>query len=357
METKLRERLEDLAREVPSGPSMPPGLATRARRRAIVNVLSILVVGVVVLVFAGAGIRALFRFEERGPFDRPHPTAPEPTDRDTRTDRWGHDIAGWITYVGKEDGRVHAIDPETSETKTLFPHEPGTVPIAWSHDGSHLLLWRRGSLIVKADTGEQVPLMTPASDVWGGSWSTDDTRVVFSEVGLPDSKPVSSIAVTNVDGQSLPRLLKTENDNRSSLVFPTWSPDGREIAFLLLDRTASGVLMIMDADGSDARPLLADNRRVGSSPPVWSPDGSTLAFAGVEGSRGGVYTVSRDEGVPTRVADIEGAECPAWSPDGTQIVFRVSDQLFVMNHDGSGVRSLDVFVDESSPILWHPGAE
>jgi Tol biopolymer transport system component len=358
MDSKLRDRLEDLAREVPPGPSMPPGLATRARRRVVVNVLSVAIVGVVVVVSAGAGIRALLRTEERGPFHRPRPTVPDSSDPEARTDRWGHDIAGWITYVG-EDGFALVVDPDTSETKTLFPHESGTVPIAWSHDGSHLLLWRRGALIVQADTGEQVPLMTRASDVWGGSWSPDDTRVVFSEVGRPQNKPVSSIAITNVDGEGPSTSLKTEHDNGPALVFPAWSPNGKEIAFLFLDRRVGGVLMIMDADGSDARPLLGDNRRVGVAAPVWSPDGATLAFAGVQGSRGGIYTVNRDNGVLTRITDIEGAVSPAWSPDGTKIVFRVmpDDELFVMNRDGSGVRTLGVFVDRYSPILWYPEAD
>ena len=114
--------------------------------------------------------------------------------------------------------------------------------------------------------------------------------------------------------------------------------------------------MIMAANGSDARPLLTDNLRAGFSPPVWSPDGSTLAFAGVEGFRGGIYTVHRDNGVLTRITDIQGAVSPAWSPDGTKIVFRVmpENQLFVMNVDGSGVHALGVFADNSSPVLWRP---
>src|SRR5205823_3586835 len=53
---------------------------------------------------------------------------------------------------------------------------------------------------------------------------------------------------------------------------PTWSPDGRRIAFDDGDR-----IMMVDADGSNLRPLT--RRRDGfDSDPAWSPDGRVIAF-------------------------------------------------------------------------------
>jgi dipeptidyl aminopeptidase/acylaminoacyl peptidase len=353
MDSTLRDRLADLARDVPVEHSLPPRLRTRARRRTLLSVCSLLIGCLLVTVTAVAGVRTLLRSEERDLLDHPRPTNPEP-----RTDPWTDDIAGWITYMD-QDGSAHVVDPETSETRELFPGEPGAIPIAWSHDGSHLLLWQRDRLIVEADTREQVSLMTRATGVWGGSWSPDDTRVVFAEAGRPQNKPISSIVIADSDGNGARTLLQVEHGNQSSLLFPAWSPDGTEIAFLWSNGPLGGVLTIMDADGSDARPLLASGRRSGLSPPVWSPDGSMLAFAGVEGFYSGIYTVNRDGTGLTRVADIEGAVSPAWSPDGQRIAFRMvpDDQLFVMNRDGSAIRSLGVFAVawQESPILWRPG--
>ena len=136
----------------------------------------------------------------------------------------------------------------------------------------------------------------------------------------------------------------------SVLVAPTWSPDGRQIAFAVEDYDYDGNLVdaatyIMDADGSNAAV-----RAYGFSHPSWSPDGRRLAVAGFDG----VYTLSvaQDGTAPNRVA--ENAWDPAWSPDGTKIAFvqyNDADALRVMNADGSGVTTV---VPGGEGTVGHP---
>jgi TolB protein len=145
---------------------------------------------------------------------------------------------------------------------------------------------------------------------------------------------------------------------------PTWSPDGRHIAFV---RQASPAfdreLWVMRADGTKPQPLFG--RGAGpswSSGPAWAPDGTKIAY-----NNGNTYSVAvvNTDGTNARDIALNGSGA-AWSPDGTRIAFRellpfplpVADRngLAVMNADGSGRTHL---VELPAPMMsdalaWSP---
>src|SRR5262249_18415096 len=60
-----------------------------------------------------------------------------------------------------------------------------------------------------------------------------------------------------------------------------WSPDGKQIAFLVPDNTAMGYrrrLFTKPSDGSQGQTLLADSLPPNSWVEDWSPDGKTILF-------------------------------------------------------------------------------
>jgi Tol biopolymer transport system component len=140
------------------------------------------------------------------------------------------------------------------------------------------------------------------------------------------------------DGSGLTRLTR-EGENRS----PTWSPDGRRIAFVR--RSGAGIdggdVWRMDADGSNLVQLTRDG---GYNAVTWSPDGSRLAMSDNGTYYSSVWVIGADGGLRTLVAN--DAANPAWSPDGRQIAFvRVSGDdcclsVWVTNIDGTGARPL-----------------
>lgn len=67
---------------------------------------------------------------------------------------------------------------------------------------------------------------------------------------------------------------------------PTWSPDGKKIAF-----TRNGVLHVINADGSAFMALPTARELAGY--PAWSPDGAHIAYAGQSGSWG-IYVGNAD---------------------------------------------------------------
>jgi Tol biopolymer transport system component len=345
MDSNLRDRLEDLAREIPVASSMPASLPRRARRRAVLTVSSVVLCGALVTVGAVAGLRSILRSDEHGAFTQPTPTPS--ADRG----RWAG-IAGWITY-SDDTLRPTAIDPSTSTTR-FVPLNRNRNIVAWSHDGTCVLVSvPNGDLFVENAAGASWQISSVRNTFGGASFSPDDTKFVYAELGARSKALPSAILIADVRGNGQPSVIR-KKPIHVTVFFPAWSPDGRQIAFLEADeRAVSPRLMVMNADGSDAQPLLADVRMAAYAP-VWSPDGSTIAF----GTEGGVYTVRRDGSGLTKVAGIAGAASPAWSPDGTRLAFRAipDDQLYVVDAAGGSPHPLGVFAWKDTSVLWISGS-
>jgi Tol biopolymer transport system component len=82
------------------------------------------------------------------------------------------------------------------------------------------------------------------------------------------------VCVMNADGSGRRYLTRT----RAFDVDPSWSPDGRRIAFAS-DRNGPFEVYVMNANGGDQRRLTRTKGGGGSIDPAWSPDGQRIAFA------------------------------------------------------------------------------
>ena len=147
--------------------------------------------------------------------------------------------------------------------------------------------------------------------------------------------------------------------------FPTWSPDGRRIAFVSSFRLGGkSDVNIMAADGTGLHRVRLSAPKHADFPPRWSPDGTRLAFLVGEEAQDGVtfaiYTVRADG---TRLRRLAAARSnPAWSPDGGRLAFgqvnRDGDlHLHTMAADGTDVRQITAapigpFSESDYPWIW-----
>jgi Tol biopolymer transport system component len=122
--------------------------------------------------------------------------------------------------------------------------------------------------------------------------------------------PNGVLSISGADGAQ-PRNLTTIY--AGPVLSPTWSPDGRRLAFARCAGPRCSVYLIA-ADGTGERSLTA-----GSSP-AWSPDGRTLAYAGEDGWIRLVSVASgRSRPLPgPRAGPGNGL---AWSPDGRWLLY------------------------------------
>jgi Tol biopolymer transport system component len=104
----------------------------------------------------------------------------------------------------------------------------------------------------------------------------------------------------------------------------------------------------MSGDGNDASLLTPDG--YGWHIPVWSPDGQRIAFTSLRDGPLNIYAMNADGTGQTRVTSTGSTtedSRPQWSPDGSHIMFvrkqgpsRFSQDIFVVNTDGSGIRNV-----------------
>jgi len=118
---------------------------------------------------------------------------------------------------------------------------------------------------------------------------------------------------------------------------PTWSPDGRRIAFYS-QRTSSGEVFVVNADGTGLKNLTRNPAHDGGA--SWSPDGQSIVFDSDRASGAGIY-VMRANGTGVRRLTTGGTDSdPAWSQDDSAIAFTSNrdgnDEIYVMKPDGGG---------------------
>jgi Tol biopolymer transport system component/imidazolonepropionase-like amidohydrolase len=119
---------------------------------------------------------------------------------------------------------------------------------------------------------------------------------------------------------------------------PSWSPDGRRIAFQAY-RTSTWQIWTMNADGSGLSAVTSgpfDDRE-----PQWSPDGARIAFSSDRSGNYDVWVLTLATGAVERITSGAANEfMPGWSADGKEIAY-VSDRrekpgIYAARSDGSG---------------------
>ena len=186
-----------------------------------------------------------------------------------------------------------------------------------------------------------------------GAWAE---QIVFLSSKGP-GKVFEEIWTMNSDGTN--RRVLT-NSPASLKGWPTWSPDGTEIAFVTHE--GIGTLYLMDADGGNLTVLKKDY--TSSTRPAWAPDGKKIAYGGTLSIMIFDIRTGKVEAVRVPAHNLSGSRLRdvAWSPDGHQFAFaaKIIDQardIYVMNVDGTGLQQLTKHRAEDYAPAWSPDGQ
>ena len=262
--------------------------------------------------------------------------------------------AGFIAFTSGRDGNmeIYRMNGDGSEQLNISNNETGDTEPWWSSDGTLLAFssLRTGTpniFAMTADGGDVRQLTdTPAVEA-GARWSPDSSHIAFYSFREQSS---GFLWLMNADGSDPRPLLQSLTpafpDTPCGGGFPGgWSPDGERIIF----RGGQGDINALQicsisADGSDPKVILSEFGVKNYFPSV-SPDGSKIAFTSDRDGNPEIYTMNDGGGDLRRLTDSPTFdEYPTWSPDGQWIAFHSDrdgdDEIFIIRPDGSDLRQL-----------------
>ena len=234
---------------------------------------------------------------------------------DGKTIVFEHEFGIWKLDVVTRQVKPIPLDisAETQETLTEFKEINSTVDdYDLCPDGKRIVLSVHGELFTApTDEGELRQLTDGAARDLDVKYSPDGKSIAF----ISDQSGREEIHVIAADGAGSAKRITDLDTLKTSFV---WAPDSKSIAFTTSDRKLSTI----GADGKNFKDLTTCRfGPIGS--PTWSPDGKLIAYSKMDVSRSSdIYLIPSSGGEEKKITfDSASDGNPRFSADGTKVYF------------------------------------
>lgn len=286
--------------------------------------------------------------------------------------RYDPTLQDTVTYVANPDG---------SHPQLLFPGMQTSAP-HWSPDGSKLALQAgfdnlcppcaASTIILNPDTGRYRVLSPPDPNLSTNCslWSPDATQFAC-EVGSNDGSRNGVYTIRTSDGLGLTQITSNPGGNDVPI---DYSPDGKQLVFGRLGQdhacTTKNALYVVNLEDRSLHKITPGG--FCDDDGSWSPDGKEIAFVTDSGS---IFVVHPDGTGLTKIPLAGNSRSFAgdvtWSPDGRKLAFILStftgppsggpnagfqEGIATANADGTNVRQVTISPTSDHETDWgtHP---
>ena len=258
----------------------------------------------------------------------------------------------YVAYVEGDDSGLQSVwvrqVSSLSALQIVAPTKDAYKGLAFSRDGNYIFFTteEQGG-IVRSLTFYQIPVL-------GGVAKQLISNADSSSSLSPDGKliahtDVNSIILSNVDGSEKRALPVAAKNTESILGFPSWSPDGTYLAYVL-EINGQPVLRVSKADGSEIRTLRSLEGDKNYNPANWSPDGKLVMTVD------GIVRVADGEFTPLKIDTLNGG----WSSNTTYVTAARHGtdrrQVFEISYPSGEVRKITDDSNSYARVSVSPGS-
>jgi Tol biopolymer transport system component len=274
-----------------------------------------------------------------------------------------------ILFISDRSGKSEFYTMNIDGTELA---QVSSLPI-WSPDGKKTIFIdvsknrsETNISVMNIDGSDHKRLTNNLGNVGSATWSPDNHKIAFTSMlgGGKTYNTTSEIYTINVDGLGLSKLTNITAKEAIN-VTPTWSPDGRHIAFVSTrdhGDVYKSEIYVMNKDGSNQTRLTRDGLRIDTmmAPISYSPDGNYILYSRKvdESGTSDIFRVRADGSDQLRLTNTKKSRFPAWSPNSHQIAYtsfegdkNEKNSIYIVDVDGSNQRLL---TDNGMIPKWQP---
>jgi Tol biopolymer transport system component len=193
--------------------------------------------------------------------------------------------------------------------------------VAISRDGLHVVAdttsLKESKIQILDARGTRTLMTLGNSDGASPAWSADGRQIYFTST----ANGPQDIYVRAADGSGEEKEVLKFNKDQFGALFLTVSPDGKSLAFEIIDRATGGDIYTL-ALGGDGKPQPFLHSGANETGPTFSPDGKWLAYESDASGRKEVYITPFPGGGAHYQVSTSGGERPVWRHDGKEIYYR-----------------------------------